>query len=185
MVAFYLSGARIEQFCQCSCVQCIRQYFAAQIHFTCQGFANSIESRNDLEWKQNFCVSRETFRCLCTALQPRFQHTGILREVITMEKRIGIALWRLGTNVEYRTIFHLFDVGLSSAIVNEVCNSGCSASKYIQLPLRKSSNGQCQWICEQMGLPTVLSRQMARTFLSYPLLITPRSTTTERRFIRS
>ena len=90
-----------------------------------QAFANIIEGWNDLECKQNFRVSRETFQYLCTVLQSRLQHTSSLREVITVKKRVAIALWRLGTNVEYRTISHLFGVGLSSVcvIVHEVCRA--------------------------------------------------------------
>lgn len=50
----------------------------------------------------------------------------------------SIALWRMGTNVEYRTISHLFGVGVSSAcvIVHEVCKAIVNAllATYIKLP---------------------------------------------------
>lgn len=55
-----------------------------------------------------------------------------------MEKRVAIALWRLGTNVAYRTVSHLFGVGLSSAcvIVHEVCKAIVDAllATYVKLP---------------------------------------------------
>ena len=46
-----------------------------------------------------------------------------MRTAISVEKRMAIALWRLGTNVEYRTISHFLGVGISTAciIVHEVC----------------------------------------------------------------
>ena len=49
-------------------------------------FAKIIEGWNDLEFKQNFRVSRETFQYLWTVLQSRLQHTSSLREVITVKK---------------------------------------------------------------------------------------------------
>jgi hypothetical protein len=69
-----------------------------------QAFANSVGMWDDSEWKRNFRVSRETFRYLCTVLQHHMQHTSAIREVISVEKRVAITLWRLGTNIEYRTM---------------------------------------------------------------------------------
>ena len=45
-----------------------------------------------------------------------------MRKAITVEKRVAIALWRLATNCEFRTIAHLFGVSHSFAclIVQEV-----------------------------------------------------------------
>ena len=55
-----------------------------------------------------------------------------------MEKRIAIVLWRLGTNVEYRTISRLFGVGMSTACNNvyEVCKAVVDSllNKYISIP---------------------------------------------------
>ena len=46
-----------------------------------------------------------------------------MRASVSVETKVAITLWRLGTNVEYRTISHLFGVGISTAcgIVYEVC----------------------------------------------------------------
>ena len=46
-------------------------------------------------------MSRRTFRHLCDELHIRLQHDSTLRQTITVEKREAVALWRLGTNVEY------------------------------------------------------------------------------------
>lgn len=44
---------------------------------------------------------------------------------IPVDHRIAIALWRLGTNVEYRIISHLIGVGISSVcmIMHQVCKA--------------------------------------------------------------
>ena len=80
-------------------------------------------SWDDLEWKRNFLVNRATFRYSCTSLGMNLQRTSTLRTAISVEKRTAIALWRLGANVEYRTISHFLGVGISTAciIVHEVC----------------------------------------------------------------
>ena len=61
-----------------------------------------------------------------------------MRAAIPVEKRVAITLWRLGTNVEYRTISHLFGVGVSTAcvIVHDVCKSIVDVllRKYIKIP---------------------------------------------------
>ena len=52
---------------------------------------------------------------------------------------MAITLWRLGTNVEYRTILHLFGVGISTAcnIVHKVCKAIVDSllHKYIKTPV--------------------------------------------------
>ena len=118
-------------------------------------FLNKIAANwSDDEWKQNFRVSRATFRFLCIQLQPFLERQHVLREPLSVDQRIAITLWRLGTNIEYRTISHLFGVGLSTACVavHDVCSAivECLASQYIRIPtgqdLRQIVNGfQSKW----------------------------------------
>ena len=93
---------------------------------------------SNIEWKQNFRVSRATFHFLCVKLQPYLERHHVLREPLSVEQRVAIALWRLGTNIEYRTISHLFGVGLSTACVpvHDVCNAIVEhlAAQYISIP---------------------------------------------------
>ena len=84
-----------------------------------QAFTAVISAWDDLEWKRNFRVSRTTFRHLCNELRTKLQLDSTLRETVTVEKRVAIALWRLGTNIEFRTISHFFGVGLSSRQVHQ------------------------------------------------------------------
>ena len=103
-----------------------------------QAFMQVISAWDDLEWKRNFRVSRATYQHLCNKLQTKVQHDSSIRETVVVEKRVTIALWRLGTNVEYRTISHLFGVGMSTTcnIVHEVCKAIVDSlfEKYINIP---------------------------------------------------
>ena len=55
-----------------------------------------------------------------------------------MEKRVAVTVWRLATNVEYRSIDHLFGISRASVccIVQEVCKKNIHVlmPKYIKWP---------------------------------------------------
>ena len=55
-------------------------------------------------------MNKATFQYLCNELRGRLQRTNVVREAISVEKRIAITLWRLGTNQDYRSVAHLFGV---------------------------------------------------------------------------
>ena len=93
----------------------------------------------DAEWKENFRMSKKTFKLLCNHLQKHIGRKDTrLRPAIAVEKRVAITLWRLATNCEYRTIGHLFGVacGTVCVIVNEVCQAIARnlTKKYIKIP---------------------------------------------------
>lgn len=58
---------------------------------------------------------RATFNNLCNLLRPWFtcQNTKY-HQAVPVEKRVGLCIWRLATNVKYRSVSHLFGVGLST-----------------------------------------------------------------------
>ena len=62
-------------------------------------------------------MSRATFAYLISKLKPTLERQDFLRSPIPADQRIAITLWRLGTNVEYGTVSHLFGVGLSTVCV--------------------------------------------------------------------
>ena len=104
-----------------------------------QAFFSIVVSRwTDREWKKNFRVSRITFHFLCRELAPFLTKRHVVRKPLSVDQRVAMCLWRLGTNVEYRTISHLFGVGLSTVCVavHEVCNVLVEhfRSKYIKIP---------------------------------------------------
>ena len=88
-------------------------------------FQDIVPGWNDADFKGNFRISRATFAYLVKELQPFLERQEFLRSSIPVDQRVAIALWRLGTNIEYRSISHLFGVGLSSTcvIVHQVCKA--------------------------------------------------------------
>jgi len=91
------------------------------------------------DWYENFRMRKTTFHYLCSKLKPAIERkTTRLREAISVEQRVAICTWCLATNVEYRTVAHLFGVSRSSVclIVNNVCLAIVELlmSTHIQLP---------------------------------------------------
>ncbi|KAM4607914.1 uncharacterized protein ACJ7VT_016057 [Polymixia lowei] len=74
---------------------------------------------------RNFRVSRESFDYICRLGPVLQRRTTNYRLSIPANKRIAIALWRLATNNEYRSVGHLFGVGISSVCrcVQDFCNA--------------------------------------------------------------
>ena len=66
-----------------------------------QSFTEITASWDNLEWKRNFRINRITFQHLCTELRGKLEHSSTVRSAVSVEKRVAITLWRLGTNVEY------------------------------------------------------------------------------------
>ena len=56
----------------------------------------------DDEFKDNIRLSRATFVYLCSQLAPCLQKHHCVREPLSVELRVAVTLWRLGSNAEYR-----------------------------------------------------------------------------------
>ncbi|XP_068742062.1 uncharacterized protein [Montipora capricornis] len=67
-------------------------------------------------WKEHFRVTRETFEYLCDLVRVKLQkqHTRF-RIPISVEERVGLALWRLATGNSYRNCGLQFGFGKSTA----------------------------------------------------------------------
>ena len=75
-------------------------------------------------WRENLRLSQSTFNIICTELRPFISRRDtILRACISVEERVAITIWKLATNIEYRTLSELFGVGKSTVceIVNDTC----------------------------------------------------------------
>ena len=71
-------------------------------------------------------MNRDTFNYILERVTPVIiREDTALRRAIPPDQRLAITLWRLATNVEYRTIAGLFGVGLSTAcmIVLDTCRA--------------------------------------------------------------
>ncbi|KAL2089152.1 hypothetical protein ACEWY4_016051 [Coilia grayii] len=89
---------------------------------------------NRRQFVKNFRVSPETFDYMCRRLGPTIGRRDTnYRLCIPVHKRVGMALWKLATNNEYRTISHLFGVGVST-VLNSV-RDFCEAVIQVLLPL--------------------------------------------------
>ncbi|XP_064465946.1 uncharacterized protein LOC135377463 [Ornithodoros turicata] len=75
-------------------------------------------------FKQSFRVSPSTFRYLVNVCRSQMERTSTtMREAISIEKRVAIALYRMCSSAEDRTVANLFSVGRST--VNEVFREFC------------------------------------------------------------
>ena len=77
-------------------------------------------------WRENLRMHRSTFVFLCRELKPYIERQcTVMRLPISVEQRVAVAIWRLATNVEYRTISELFGIGKATAcvIVNDTCQA--------------------------------------------------------------
>ena len=142
----------------------------------------------DKYWKQNFRIGRPTFRFLCSQLHPYLQHQSALRKPLSVEERVAFTLWRLGTNTEYRSLAHLFGLGLSTVCVavHDVYTAivDKQLEEYIRIPTSSSAqavvNGLCTW-----GFPQCFGELTEATYLSWHQGTIHLTTTIERELIQS
>ncbi|XP_077056092.1 uncharacterized protein LOC143707263 [Siphateles boraxobius] len=92
---------------------------------------------NAQQFLHNFRVSRGSFEYICSRLRPDMGRRNTnYRMCVTIRKRVAIAIWKLATGSEYRTISHLFGVGLST--VFNCVQDFCYAVNRVLLPMHIS-----------------------------------------------
>lgn len=110
------------------------------------------------DWLDKFRMSRETFFYLCDKLRPRLarQDTSF-RLALPVEKRVAVALWRLASNIEYRTISTLFGVGKSTVCrcVRDMCHAivALLSSIYLRSPNEQELEDSAQLFLSYYGFP--------------------------------
>ena len=84
-----------------------------------------------------------------------------MRIAIPLEQRVAIALWRLATNGDYRTIAHLFGVSRASVclIVRDVCDAIVQVllPKYIHTPHGERLQSIIDGFASKWGIPQCVS----------------------------
>ena len=115
----------------------------------------TVLKQREVWWKDNFRVTQQTFEEICREVQPYIvKKNTYLRQRISVDERVAVTLWRLATNVDYRTISALFGIGCSTVctIVIKTCEvlSEHLFHKYVYIPtgegLQKVVDGfQSQW----------------------------------------
>ena len=103
-------------------------------------------------------MSQATFNYLCNELRSTIQKTDThLRKAVSVEQRVAITLWYLGTNSDYRTIGHLF--GVSKATVCVVTKEVCRAivailqPRYIRIPSGSDLRAVVKGFAYDLGFP--------------------------------
>ena len=71
----------------------------------------------DAWWKENLRMKKYTFDHLCNELRPYITRQTVVREPVSVEERVAVTLWRLATNIEYRTLSSLFGLGCSTVCI--------------------------------------------------------------------
>ncbi|XP_049579200.1 uncharacterized protein zgc:113227 [Syngnathus scovelli] len=85
------------------------------------------------EWVRHFRMSEATFLDICSKLRPAMEKRDTnFRVCVPLKKRVAVALWKLATNSEYRSIGHLF--GVSKTTVCRCLREFCSAACALLLP---------------------------------------------------
>jgi hypothetical protein len=76
---------------------------------------------------------------ICRQVAPYIsKHATVMREPVEIERRVAVTIWRLATNIEYRTLGELFGLGRSTVgkIVLETCEAIAQnlLQVYVQFP---------------------------------------------------
>ncbi|XP_047221207.1 protein ANTAGONIST OF LIKE HETEROCHROMATIN PROTEIN 1 isoform X1 [Girardinichthys multiradiatus] len=86
----------------------------------------TVPEMTDEEFLRNFRVSRESFSYICRSLAPILQKKNTnCRLCLPVDKRVAVALWKLATNTEYRSVSNLFGVGIATVChcLQDFCNA--------------------------------------------------------------
>ena len=112
----------------------------------------------DAWWMENMRMTRETFEFVCSELRPHIERQDTrLRQPISVEARVAVTVWKLATNVEYRTIAALFGIGRST--VGEIVLDTCDAMalfllpKYVCVPQNSSMREVVDGFQNRWGFP--------------------------------
>ena len=77
-------------------------------------------------WLNNLRMSRSTFTYICCELSSLIsKNSTIMKEPIELKRRAAVTIWRLATNIKYRTLAELFGLGRSTVgkIVLDTCEA--------------------------------------------------------------
>jgi hypothetical protein len=111
-----------------------------------------------IDWIENVRMSQQTFMNICDMIRPHIEKALTkFRPAIPVEKRVMIALWKLATNIEFRSLAMLFNVGRSTAciIFHAVVKSinDVLGPKYIKFPTGNSLRRVVHGFRSRWGFP--------------------------------
>ena len=99
-------------------------------------------------WYMNLRMKRLTFVALCSELRPYLRKRILrFRLPVPVDQQIAVTLWRLATNVEYRTIAAFFGLGISTvcSIVLKTCSVIAEhlLPRYVCMPSEDKAKRNC------------------------------------------
>ncbi|XP_054083754.1 putative nuclease HARBI1 isoform X2 [Zeugodacus cucurbitae] len=88
---------------------------------------HDVPTMDDSRFKEKFRLDRRAFKKVCEKVKSIGKMDSNMRRCISLEKRVAIALFSLGSAAEYRTVASLFGVGRSTVgeIVIDFCHEVC------------------------------------------------------------
>lgn len=92
-------------------------------------FAILMEHRTERCFKSRLRINKQTFRVLCDELRILLERENtVMCTALSVEERVAICLYFLGSTSEYRAVADLFGVGESTVCetVHEVCRAICA-----------------------------------------------------------
>lgn len=96
---------------------------------------------------------------LCDILRPNLSRHTRNRQPVPVELCVAVCLWRLGTNLEFRSLSHLFGIGMSTAcrIIQDVVTAINVIMKplYIKMPSPADLRGITQTFRDKWNFPQV------------------------------
>ena len=112
-------------------------------------------------WKEHFRVTRETFEYLCDLVRAKLQKQHTRFQVpVSVEERVGLALWPLATGNSYRSCGLQFELGKSTAKI--ICSEFEQAvfdlkDCFITFPLTNEEIGEkIEEFEELYGIPQIV-----------------------------
>ena len=83
-----------------------------------------LRGKDNSWWKENLRMSFNTFTVIWNDLHDyTVRETTHLRLPISVDQRVAVTIWKLATNVDYRTLSELF--GIRKSTVCEIVSKTC------------------------------------------------------------
>ena len=83
---------------------------------------------------ENFRMSQTTSNFICTSLQNQLERSSKVRPCLEIDCRVGIAIYYMASNADYRTVGNLFGVAKSTVclVINAIMNN--LFDRYVSFP---------------------------------------------------
>ncbi|XP_037553127.1 protein ANTAGONIST OF LIKE HETEROCHROMATIN PROTEIN 1 [Nematolebias whitei] len=103
-------------------------------------------------------MSEQSFIYVCNKLRPALERQhSTFRQCVSLKKRVAIALWKLATGSEYRSVGHLFGVSITTVCrcVQEFCAAAETllVPEQIRFPDEEKFREMALYIENRWGLP--------------------------------